>query len=339
MRSYHANSGAGLAGLTVKEHPVPKPGPRQVVVRVRANSLNFRELSVLRGTYRLPVKPDVVMGADGAGEIAAIGEGVSRVTVGERVAVAMFPRWLDGPFAWEHAAQIGGSLDGMLTDLALVSEDAVVRIPEHLSFEEAATLPCAAVTAWNALTGARPLQAGQTVLTLGSGGVSLFALQFAKRLGAHVIATTSSDDRAARLRELGADAVVNYTTTPDWHLSVRALTGGRGVDQVVEVGGGTLEKSIKATAVEGLVNFIGRLDATSSTIDANVLFGAVSTLRVVAAGSRAQFIAMNRAIAANRLRPVIDRTFEFEEVPAAFRYFEDARPFGKVVITHRSQEA
>jgi NADPH:quinone reductase-like Zn-dependent oxidoreductase len=336
MRSYHANSGSGLAGLTLKEHPAPLPGPGQVVVRVRANSLNFRELSVLRGTYPLPIKPDVVMAADGAGEIAAIGDGVSRVTVGERVAVAMFPRWLDGPFAWEYAAQIGGSLDGMLTDLALVSEEAVVRIPDHLSFEEAATLPCAAVTAWNALTGARPVQAGHTVLTLGSGGVSLFAVQLAKLFGARVIATTSSDDKAARLRALGADEVVNYKTNPDWHLVVRELTGGRGVDQVVEVGGGTLEKSIKATAVEGLVNFIGRLDATSSTIDANVLYNAIATLRVVAAGSRAQFIAMNRAIAANRLRPVIDRTFDFDDVPAAFRYFEAAQPFGKVVITHRA---
>jgi NADPH:quinone reductase-like Zn-dependent oxidoreductase len=275
------------------------------------------------------------MAADGAGEIAAIGEGVCRVKVGERVAVAMFPRWLDGPFAWEYAAQIGGSLDGMLTDLALVSEEAVVQIPDHLSFDEAATLPCAAVTAWNALTGARPLQAGHTVLTLGSGGVSLFALQFAKLFGARVIATTSSDEKAARLRDLGADEVVNYKTTPDWHLAVRELTGGRGVDQVVEVGGGTLEKSIKATAVEGLVNFIGRLDAASSSIDANVLYNSIAALRVVAAGSRAQFMAMNRAISANRMRPIIDRTFDFEEVPAAFRYFEAAQPFGKVVITHR----
>jgi NADPH:quinone reductase-like Zn-dependent oxidoreductase len=275
------------------------------------------------------------MGADGAGEIVAIGEGVARVKVGERVAVAMFPRWIDGPFAWEYAAQIGGSLDGMLTDFAVVSEDAVVRIPDHLSFEEAATLPCAAVTAWNALTGARPLRAGQTVLTLGSGGVSLFALQLAKLFGARVIATTSSDDKAARLRQLGADHVVNYRSTPDWHLAVRQLTGGRGVDQVVEVGGGTLEKSIKATAIEGLINFIGRLDTGTSVLDANVLYGAIATMRVVAAGNRAQFTAMNDAIAVNRLKPVIDRVFDFAEVPAAFRYFEAAQPFGKVVISHR----
>src|SRR5262245_49556101 len=190
MKSYHANAGAGLDGLTLKEHGVPRPGLREVLVRVRANSLNFRELSVLRGTYPLPVKPDVVMGADGAGEVIAVGDGVTRVKVGDRVAAAMFPRWIDGPFAREVAPQIGGSLDGMMTELKVLDEDAVVHIPEHLTFEEAATLPCAAVTAWNALVGGRRLQAGETVLTLGSGGVSLFALQLAKAMGARVIATT-----------------------------------------------------------------------------------------------------------------------------------------------------
>jgi NADPH:quinone reductase-like Zn-dependent oxidoreductase len=335
MQSYHANSGSGIAGLTLREHPEPRAGPREVLVRVRANSLNLRELSVLRGTYPLPVKPDVVMAADGAGEIVGMGEDVTRVKIGDRVAVAMFPRWIDGPFSWECAPQIGGSLDGMLTELAVVSDDAVVLIPDHLSYEEAATLPCAAVTAWNALTGARRLQAGDIVLTLGSGGVSLFALQFAKLFGARVIATTSSDEKARRLRELGADDVVNYRTTPDWHLAVRELTGGRGVDQVIEIGGGTLEKSIRATAIEGQINFIGRLDTTSCALDPTVLYGVVATLRVVAAGNRAQFIAMNRAIATNRLRPVIDRVFGFLEVPDAFRYFEGTRPFGKVVISHR----
>jgi NADPH:quinone reductase-like Zn-dependent oxidoreductase len=334
MKSYHANSGSGIEGLTLREHRDPLPGPREVLLKVRANSLNFRELSVLRGRYPLPVKPDVIMGADGAGEVVGVGEGVTRVRVGDRVAVAMFPRWIDGPFAWEFAPQIGGSLDGMLSELSVLSEDAVVVIPEHLSFEEAATLPCAAVTAWNALTGARRLQAGGTVLTLGSGGVSLFALQFAKLSGARVIATTSSNEKAERLKALGADEVVNYSTTPDWHKVVRELTGGRGVDQVIETSGGTLEKSLKATAVEGLVNFIGRLDSATSVLDINVLYSSIASVRVVAAGSRAQFSAMNRAIAVNRLRPVIDRTFGFDEVPAAFRYFESARPFGKVVISH-----
>src|SRR5262245_26431015 len=288
MKSYHANSGAGLDGLTLKEHPEPKPGLREILMRVRANSLNFREISVLRGTYPLPVKADVVMGADGAGEIVALGEGVTRVKVGDRVAAAMFPRWIDGPFAWEYAPQIGGSLDGMMSELVVLSEDAVVRYPDHLSFEEAATLPCAAVTAWNALTGGRRLQAGDTALTLGSGGVSLFALQLAKVMGARVIATTSSDEKAKRLISLGADDVINYRTTPDWHLAVRELTGGRGVDQVIDIGG-TLEQSIKSTAVQGEIEFIGRLDSSASNLDTNVLYRSIATVRVVAAGSRAQF--------------------------------------------------
>jgi len=335
MKSYHANSGAGIAGLTLKEHDEPKPGPREVLIRMRANSLNFRELMVLRGNYPLPVKPDVVMGADGAGEIVAVGDGVTRVKIGERVAAAMFPRWIDGPIDWEYAPQLGGSLDGMFSQYVVLSEDALVHIPEHLSFEEAATLPCAAVTAWNALTGGRRLQAGDTILTLGSGSVSLFAIQFANLFGARVIATTSHDAKAKRLQTAGADAVINYRTTPEWHLAVRELTNGRGVDQVVEIGGGTLEKSIQSSALNGQINFIGRLSDAASKIDINLLYNSLATLRVIFAGNRAQFIAMNRAITVNQLKPNIDRVFPFDEVVEAFRYFEEERPFGKVVINYK----
>jgi NADPH:quinone reductase-like Zn-dependent oxidoreductase len=334
MKSYRATSGAGLAGLVPSEHDEPTPGPREALVRVRANSLNFRELLVLRGTYPLAVKPDVIMGADGAGEVVALGPGVTRVRVGDRVAAAMFPRWIDGPIAWEYAPQLGGSLDGMMTEYVALGEDALVRLPDHLSFEEGATLPCAAVTAWNALNGARRLQAGETVLTLGSGGVSLFALQLARLSGARVIATTSSDGKAERLRELGAHAVVNYRTTPDWPDEVRRLTGGRGVDQVVETAGTTLDRSIRATAIEGLINFVGRLGEAPMLLKSDALYASVTTLRVVFAGNRAHFEAMNRASAVAGMRPVVDRVFPFDEVPAAFRYFEDVRPFGKVVISH-----
>jgi NADPH:quinone reductase-like Zn-dependent oxidoreductase len=334
MKSFHAYSGAGIAGLTIREHDEPKPGPREALIRMKANSLNFRELMVLRGNYPLPVKPDVVMGADGTGEIVAVGPGVSRVKVGDRVAAAMFPRWIDGPIDWEYAPQLGGSLDGMLTELIVLCEDALVHIPEHLSFEEAATLPCAAVTAWNALTGGRRLRAGDTVLTLGSGAVSLFAIQLGKLCGARVIATTSSDEKASRLKAAGADAVINYRKTPEWHLAVRELTGGRGVDQVVEIGGGTLEQSIQCSALNGQINFIGRLSDTASKIDINLLYNSVATVRVIFAGNRAQFVAMNRAIAVNRLKPIIDRVFPFEDVVEAFRYYEKTQPFGKVVISH-----
>jgi NADPH:quinone reductase-like Zn-dependent oxidoreductase len=333
MRSFHATCGSGIEGLTLREHPDPVPGRREVLVRVRANSLNFRELSVLRGTYPLPVKPDVIMCADGAGEVVAVGEGVRRVKVGDRVAGAMFPRWIDGPFALEYAPQLGGSLDGMLTELAVLDEDGVVAIPEHLSFEEASTLPCAAVTAWNALTGARALQPGDVVLTLGTGGVSLFALQFAKLFGARVIATTSSDAKARRLIELGADHVVNYRTTPEWHVAVRDLTGGRGVDQVVDVAG-SLGRSLKATAIGGLVNFIGRLDAAAPTIETATIYNSIASIRVVAAGNRAHFTALNRAIALHTMRPVIDRVFPFAETVAAFRHLESGEGFGKIVIRH-----
>ncbi len=334
MKSYHVNVGAGLAGLMMKEHDEPVPGPREVLVRVRASALNYRELMILRGNYPLPIRPDVIPLSDGAGSVVAVGSDVTRVKVGDRVAGAIFPHWIDGPFGWEYAAQLGGSLDGMLTECAVLSEEALVHIPDHLSFEEAAALPCAAVTAWNALTGGRPLQAGDTVLTLGSGGVSLFALQFAKLFGARVIATTSSDDKAGRLKALGADSVINYRRTPDWHGAVRELTGGRGVDCVVEVGGaGTLEKSIKSIAASGQISLVGGLAKDASTIDINVLRSNVFTLRYIAVGSRAQFIAMNRAITVNRLKPVIDRVFPFDDVRAAYRYYEDGQYFGKVIIS------
>ncbi len=341
MKSYHIHLGAGLAGLLVKEHDMPVPGPHDVLVRVRACSLSFRELMILiLGYYPLPVRPDVVPVSDGAGEVIAVGSGVTRAKVGDRVAGAVFPHWIDGPFAWEYAAQLGGSLDGMLTEVAVLREEALVHIPNHLSFEEAATLPIAAVTAWNALTGSRPLQAGDTVLTLGSGGVSLFALQLAKLFGARVIATTSSEEKAQRLKALGADEVLNYRTTPEWHIAVHELTGGQGVDQVIEVGGpGTIERSIKSTRYSGEIALIGSLARDTSMSETSALtvlrsaIAGVVTLRSIAAGSRAQFLALNRAIAMHRLKPVIDRVFPFEEAQAAYRYYQEAQPFGKVIIS------
>lgn len=337
MKSYHVNLGAGLDGLILKEHDVPVPGPREVLVRVRACSLNFRELMILiMGRYPLPVRPDVIPVSDGAGEVVAVGSDVSNIKVGDRVAGVVFPYWMDGPYTRDFAAQLGGSLDGMLTEYAILSEEGAVHIPDHLSFEEAAALPCAGVTAWNALTGGQPLLAGDTVLTLGSGGVSLFALQLAKLFGTRVIATTSSEEKAERLKTLGANDVVNYRTTPDWHSAVRELTDGRGVDHVVEVGGpGTIVQSIKSTRVSGEVATVGSL-AGNSSADVGVYstaWAGLITLRSVAIGSRAQFLAMNRAIAVNGLKPVIDRVFPFEDARAAYQYYEEIHPFGKVIIS------
>ena len=333
MKSYHVTYGGGIDSLVLREHEIPKPGPGEVLVRVRATSLNARELMILRGDYPLPVKPDVVAVSDGAGEVAAIGEGVTRFKVGDRVAASLFPLWLGGPFSFDVAPQIGGSLDGMLTEFAVLSEQGLVLIPDHLSFEEAATLPCAGVTAWHALTGGRPPIPGDTVLTLGSGGVSLFALQFAKLYGTRVIATTSNDEKAKRLEALGADEVVNYRAIPDWHTTVRKLTGGRGVDYVIEVGGaGTLQNSLKSVAVQGQISWVGVLAPGESAISLAALRSAFATLQFVAVGSRAQFIAMNRAIEVNGLKPVIDRVFPFEEAVDAFRYYQAGQFFGKIVI-------
>ncbi|MFD0367547.1 NAD(P)-dependent alcohol dehydrogenase [Streptomyces sp. NPDC127114] len=335
MLSYHlSHSGAGLAGLTVREHDMPVPGPGQALVAVRATSLSFRELMVLDGTYVLPVKPDVVPLSDGAGEVVAIGPGAGTVGVGDRVAATLFPSWQDGPFAVEHLAQRGGSLDGMLTEFALLDTDSLVAIPAHLSYEEAATLPCVAVTAWNALTGdAAGLGPGDTVVVQGSGGVSLFALQFAKALGARVIATTSSPVKAARLRDLGADEVVDYTATPDWAAEVRTLTGGRGANRIVDVAG-LLHESVRAIALSGTIACVGFTGNAAVPLDPGALFASGATVRSVAVGSRAQFTAMNAFIETHGLRPVTDRVFPFDAAMDAYRHFAAGRSFGKVVISH-----
>jgi NADPH:quinone reductase-like Zn-dependent oxidoreductase len=335
VRSYHVNSGDGIDGLSLRIHEPRTPGIGEVAVAVQAVSLSFRDLLVLRGQYLLPVKPDVTPVSDGAGQVIAVGPGVQRVRPGDRVTAALFPQWLDGPLEPAYLPQLGGSLDGMLTEVAVLPEQALVPVPGHLSYAEAATLPCAAVTAWNALTGdGLGLQPGHTVLTTGSGGVSLFAVQLAKLLGAKVIATTGQADKEQRLRDLGADAVVNYRAVPDWHTAVRDITNGRGVDRVVDTAG-TLEQSLKSLAINGHVAFVGSRSGDWPPLDPRLVFGVAATIRAVAVGSYAQFSQLNEIIAAHQLRPVIDRVFPFEEAGAAFRYYESASPFGKVIIEIR----
>ncbi|WP_043632875.1 zinc-dependent alcohol dehydrogenase family protein [Nonomuraea candida] len=330
MRSYHATSGGGIDGLTIREHADPRPGPGQVLVAVRAVSLSHRELMILRGDYVLPVKPDVVPVSDGAGEVVAIGPGVTAAKVGDRVTATLFPSWQDGPFGRKHLPQLGGSLDGMLTELALLEERALVPVPAHLSYEEAATLPCAAVTAWNALTGdGAPI--GATVVTQGSGGVSLFALQLAKALGARVIATTSGPAKAERLLKLGADEVVDYRAAPEWPSRVRELTSGNGADRVVDVAG-DLERSLAAVAIGGHVASVGFVSGDPSPLDPRAVFRSGASVHGIAVGSRAQFLDMNRVIETHRLRPLIDRVFPFDWAPDAYRYYASGAAFGKVVI-------
>ncbi|MFJ5777069.1 NAD(P)-dependent alcohol dehydrogenase [Streptomyces sp. NPDC093094] len=335
VRSYHASPGLGIDGLSLRTGEPRVPGEGEVAVAVRAVSLSFRELLVVRGTYVLPVEPDVVPVSDGSGEVVAVGPGVRRTAVGDRVTATLFPRWQDGPLEADHLPQLGGSLDGMLTELAVLPEDALVPVPGHLSHAEAATLPCAAVTAWNALTGdGTGVRPGQTVLTTGSGGVSLFTVQFARLLGARVLATTGRAAREDRLRALGADEVINYRDVPDWHTAARALTSGRGVDRVVDTAG-ALEQSLKSLALGGHVALVGDVTGAWAPLDPRLLLGAAATVRTPAVGSRAQFVRMNEFIGRHRLRPVVDRVFPFEEAPAAYRHYESARPFGKVVIEVR----
>lgn len=342
MRAYYLESLGNVDGLALRESGDPTPGLREVAVRVRATSLNFRDLMIIKDAYFQPVTTGVIPLSDGAGEVVAVGEGVSRFKVGDRVAAAFHPKWIAGRVTHEHVANrfsarehVGAGRDGMLTDYKILSEEALVAIPQHLSFEEAATLPCAAVTAWSALTAPRQLAPGETVLTLGSGGVSIFALQFAKAFGARVVVTTSSDDKAARLRDLGADVVVNYRRTPDWDREVRAANEGRGVDCIVEVGGaGTLARSLACAGPECQVSLIGVLAGTSGSFDLTALQRGIVTLRRVAVGSRLDFELMNRAIAFHKLKPVVDRVFPFEDAKSAYRYLESQQHLGKVVISH-----
>jgi NADPH:quinone reductase-like Zn-dependent oxidoreductase len=238
MEAYRIDRFGSVDGIVLRSSEDPHPGPNEVLIRVRASSLNYRDLMVLKGGGRGPTKLGIVPLSDGAGDVAAIGDGVTRVKVGDRIAGCFHPRWFGGPIKPDYLTdRLGAKLDGMLAEYAVLSEEALVPVPGHLSFEEAATLPCAAVTAWVALTGHRRVTAGDTVLTQGSGGVSVFAVQFARILGARVIATTSTAEKAERLKALGASEVINYSERPDWDEKARELTAGRGVDCVVEIGG------------------------------------------------------------------------------------------------------
>jgi NADPH:quinone reductase-like Zn-dependent oxidoreductase len=311
---------------------VPKPRPGQLLIRVRACSLNWREILVVRNAYPLPLADDVVLACDGAGDVVAVGDGVDAGMIGRRVMSTVFPRWLDGPFDFARADQLGGSRDGLLSEYALVDDGSVVEVPEHLSYEQAACLPCAALTAWNALTGGAGLGVGESVLTLGSGVVSLFAIQLSAAAGARVVSTTGSPDRAERLRELGADVVIDRRDA-DWPAHVREATGG-GADHVVEVAG-TIEASLQATGVGGELALVGAVDAAAAATPVTfaALRSRMATIRPIAIGSHAQFAALARVIATTGLEPVVHRVFAFEESVDALRHLERERPLGKVVIT------
>lgn len=332
MRRYVATPGGGIDGLGVETVAPVQPGRGQVLVAMKAASLNYRDLMILGGQYPGMDATPIVPLSDGAGEVIAIGADVSRFKVGDRVAAIFLQSFTGGAMAdADVGSALGGGIDGVLAEQCLFAEQGLVAIPDHLSYEEAATLPCAGVTAWNALFGARSLVAGQTVLTLGTGGVSIFALQFALAAGARVIATSSNDEKLDRVRTMGASNIINYAATPEWGAEVRRLTGGRGVDTVVEVGGpGTLARSIEATARDGIVQLIGVL--SFAQIDPLPILTGGVTVRGFMVGSREMFEAMNRAISQHRIVPVIDRVFAFDEAPAALAHLQSAAHFGKVVI-------
>jgi NADPH:quinone reductase-like Zn-dependent oxidoreductase len=334
MKAYEIAEPKGIDSLKLVERPTPKPGPSEVLMRVRATSLNYRDLVTVKGGavtrgIRLPLVPL----SDGAGEVVEVGAASNRFKPGERVVASFFQSWLAGsPHSSLFRSALGGGIDGMLTEYITLSEDGLVRMPDYMSFEEAATLPCAAVTSWNALVSMGRVTAGETVLVLGTGGVSIFALQFARIHGARVIATSSSDAKLAHLRELGASGVINYNTIPDWDTKVLEMTRGEGVDHVIEVGGsGTLAKSIHAVKLGGRISLIGLL-AGGGQIDPMPMLLKSVTLQGIFVGSREMFEEMNRAMEINAVHPVIDRVFPFSQARDAYRYLESGAHFGKVCI-------
>ena len=334
MKLYELQNRGGYDNVVRAERADPMPGAGEVLLRMKAWSLNYRDLMVAKGSYGAPPPSGRIPLSDGVGEVAAIGAGVTRVKVGDRVAGIFMQKWIGGGIPQEASGSaLGGAIDGMFAEYVVLSEQGVVHVPAHLSDEEAASLPCAAVTAWNALVREGNLKAGDTVVCLGTGGVSMIALAFAKMNGARVIMTSSSDQKLALAKELGADDVINYRTTPDWDKVVIEMTGGRGADIVVEVGGsGTLTKSINAVRLGGIVPLIGVLTGVAGDVNTAAILRRHIRVQGIYVGSREMFEEMNRAIALHGMRPAIGRSFGFEEAGAAYRYLDSAAHTGKVTI-------
>lgn len=332
MKAYELEQ-FGIDNLHQVERGIPAPAADEVLVRFHAASLNFRDVMVVNGAYNPRMKLPSVPFSDGAGEVVEVGDSVTKWKVGDRVCSTVIPGWIDGgPSAEKAKTAIGAGNDGVLREYAAFNEGSLVRVPEHLSYEEAATLPCAAVTAWHALVVSGKLKEGDTVLTLGTGGVSIFAIQFAKIFGAKVIATSSSDEKLARVRQLGADETINYRTREDWDKAVLELTGGRGVDHVVEVGGtGTLARSVKAVRVGGHIALIGALDMAGEFNPIPVFMKGIR-MQGIFVGSRQMFEDLNAFLVKENIKPVIDRTFGFDEAKEALRYMESGSHFGKIVV-------
>ncbi|KAI9373773.1 hypothetical protein BJX61DRAFT_501543 [Aspergillus egyptiacus] len=334
MKAVRIVKAGGKITAELRDEPLPIPGPRDVLIKVHAASLNYRDTALLRGEYRAPTKENGIPVSDGAGEVIAVGTDVTRIAKGDRVAVGCSTNWIAGPYTPEYrSSSTGFTVDGLLAEYVIFNEDALVRIPRYMSYVEAASLPCAAVTAWTALNKVEPLQPGQTVLIQGTGGVSLFALQFAKIFGARVLAITSSDDKAAKLKELGADAVVNYNTTPDWDREILALMGGKGVDKVLDIAGEkTIVKSAASTKITGTIVLIGFASGFGGGLPPIDILVRSLTVTGSTVGSRVEFEAMLQAMERHEVRPIIDRVYPFADFREAYKRLEGGQQVGKVVI-------
>ncbi|HVF46218.1 MAG TPA: NAD(P)-dependent alcohol dehydrogenase [Pyrinomonadaceae bacterium] len=334
MRAYEIRE-FGINKLTQVEREEPKPGPTEVLVRMRAAALNYRDVMVVSGTYNPRMKLPAIPFSDGSGDVVAVGDAVTKWLVGSRVMPIFAQRWFDGEPSEEKrrtSLGAGAQWDGTMREYAIFDQESLVSVPEHLSHEAAATLPCAALTAWNALVVSGKIKAGDSVLTLGTGGVSIFAIQIAKMCGARVIATSSSDEKLAKLKQLGADEIINYKAQPDWDKTVLGLTEKIGVDHVVEVGGsGTLARSLNAVRIGGHVAMIGALTGPGDFNPISVFMKAVR-LQGIFVGSRRMLEDLNKAIAQAKLEPVIDRVFDFDDVRQALEYMQAGAHFGKIVV-------
>ena len=337
MRALRAAEPWGLDNLTLVEAPDPKPGPGEVLVRMRAVSLNYRDWMMINGLYgRAPTTAgQVTPFSDGCGVVEAVGEGVTRVKVGDRVATLFFQGWISGPPTLEKAlTALGSPIPGAGRELAVFSQEGVSKVPDFLTDEEVSTLPCAALTAWRALFEDADLQPGDTVVLQGTGGVSIFGLQFAKAAGLRALITSSSDEKLERAKTLGSDPLVNYRQTPQWSKPVREATAGVGADFIMEVGGqGTIEQSLKAVRIGGHIAIIGVVAQGGSGINPAVLIGNAARMQGVFVGSRDMFEAMCRAIELHQIRPVVDKVFPWTEARAAFEAMAGGEHFGKIVLT------
>ncbi len=332
MRAWEMQSDSGVNGLVLADRGEREPGPGEVAVAMAANSINYRDLSTIENAGVRGIQFPLVPNSDGAGEVTAVGQGVTSVQPGDRVASCFFANWTAGPISEvAMATALGGALDGVLAEQVILKETGIIPVPGHLNYAEASTLPCAGLTAWNCLVEQGGMRAGSTVLLLGTGGVSIFGLQFAAMTGARAVITSSSDEKLARAKELGAWETINYRDNPDWEKAVLDLTGGLGVDVTLEVGGGgTLEKSVAATKVGGTVSLVGVL--AGGAIDPTLVMRKSIRLQGVYVGSRRMFIEMNAAISGGGMHPIIDQTFAFDDAPGAYHAMRAAGHFGKLVI-------